>query len=312
MATVSQPFFKKSHDAWYCEIRKGDGSVKTKRLAKGKKNKKAADDERCRIVAMQADPSPDMPVRVLCAQFLRHCRQNNSPASLNWYKTGLLSFCRSIPKDLKVCDLRKWHVLNWVDERYPRVGPNKKAARTRHGMLYCVQRVFNWACDTDRLTANPLARLKKPKKTPREGYLMPEQFEKLAAKVHDRPFRDFLLTLRHTGCRPIEARTVEAVHFHPAERCWLMPNIGHGEVDEDASQMRRVPLNQMMMELTARLAKEHPTGPLFRNADGNAWTKDALHCRFYRLQIVLKFKVTPTWSAIPSSRTVSCGTFLCR
>ena len=211
---------------------------------------------------------------------------------MNWYNTGLSSFCRSIPKDLKVCDLRKWHVLNWVDERYPRVGPNKKAARTRHGMLYCVQRVFNWACDTDRLTANPLARLKKPKKTPREGYLMPEQFEKLAAKVHDRPFRDFLLTLRHTGCRPIEARTVEAVHFHPAERCWLMPNIGHGEVDEDASQMRRVPLNQMMMELTARLAKEHPTGPLFRNADGNAWTKDALHCRFYRLQIVLKFKVT--------------------
>ena len=67
MASVSQPFFKKSHDAWYCEIRKGDGSVKTKRLAKGKKNKKAADDERCRIVAMQADPSPDMPVRVLCA-----------------------------------------------------------------------------------------------------------------------------------------------------------------------------------------------------------------------------------------------------
>ena len=76
----------------------------------------------------------------------------------------------------------------------------------------------------------------------RERLLMPEQFEKLAAKVHDRPFRDFLLTLRHTGCRPIEARTVEAVHFHPAERCWLMPNIGHGEVDEDASQMRRVPL----------------------------------------------------------------------
>ena len=113
---------------------------------------------------------------------------------------------------------------------------------------------------------------------------MPEQFEKLAAKVHDRPFRDFLLTLRHTGCRPIEARTVEAVYVHPAERCWLMPNIGHGEVDEDASQMRRVPLNQMMMELTARLAKEHPTGPLFRNADGNAWTKDALHCRFYRLR----------------------------
>lgn len=41
-----------------------------------------------------------------------------------------------------------------------------------------------------------------------------------------------------------------------------------------------------------RLALKHPQGPVFRNEDGNPWTKDALNCRFQRLKKKSPFKVS--------------------
>ena len=41
-----------------------------------------------------------------------------------------------------------------------------------------------------------------------------------------------------------------------------------------------------------RLVLAHPEGPVFRNADDNPWTKDALNCRFQRLRkMKLPFRV---------------------
>jgi hypothetical protein len=39
--------------------------------------------------------------------------------------------------------------------------------------------------------------------------------------------------------------------------------------------------------LVARLCKEAPIGPLLRNSAGNAWTKNATNCAFFRLQLAL-------------------------
>jgi integrase len=39
-----------------------------------------------------------------------------------------------------------------------------------------------------------------------------------------------------------------------------------------------------------RLCEEAPTGPLLRNSEGNAWTKDAINCAFCRLQLALGWR----------------------
>ena len=39
-----------------------------------------------------------------------------------------------------------------------------------------------------------------------------------------------------------------------------------------------------MVELTRKLAKRHPEGPLFRNSRGKPWTRNAIRCRFRQLR----------------------------
>ena len=55
---------------------------------------------------------------------------------------------------------------------------------------------------------------------------------------------------------------------------------------------RDVKLPERDVDILKRLALEHPEGPLFRNEDGQPWTKNALNCRFQRLKKAkLPFKV---------------------
>jgi integrase len=43
-------------------------------------------------------------------------------------------------------------------------------------------------------------------------------------------------------------------------------------------------LTDAALEVTLRLMKQWPTGPIFRNTDGVPWTTDAVNCAFIRLQ----------------------------
>jgi integrase len=95
--------------------------------------------------------------------------------------------------------------------------------------------------------------------------------------VKDQEFRNLLMILRATGCRPIEARTVEAKHVRG--RFWVFP-----KVDSKGQKYNRVvPLTKVAYRITRRLMKQYPNGVLFRDTRGNPWTKNALICRFRRL-----------------------------
>jgi hypothetical protein len=48
---------------------------------------------------------------------------------------------------------------------------------------------------------------------------------------------------------------------------------------------RVVYFGEEALAITRKLMATHPTGPLFLNEDGNAWTRWALNCLFGRLQI---------------------------
>jgi integrase len=92
------------------------------------------------------------------------------------------------------------------------------------------------------------------------------EFQAILDHTKDRQFRDLLTVTWETGCRPQESLRVEARHLDPAGERWIFP--------PSESKGRKTPrvvyLTPKAAEICGRLATAHPTGPMFRNTDGQA------------------------------------------
>ena len=108
----------------------------------------------------------------------------------------------------------------------------------------------------------------------------PEIFEQILRLVRKQPFRDLLVATWETGCRPQESLAVEARHVDLPNARWVFP------ADESKGEQwpRIIYLTDKALEITKRLMKRHPRGPIFRNTSGKPWTTDAVNCCFTALQ----------------------------
>jgi integrase len=220
----------------------------------------------------------------LIALYLDHSKSKHAEATYRFYRDHLDSFQETI-KGLKISALKPFHVTRWIAKRYTETDN----ANTIHGAMRSVQRVCNWARKEGLISTSPLESLVKPQPTPRDVYLSPEQFNKVVAAIKDKAFMDVVNTMRDTGCRPQEIRTVEARHFDKEARCWVFPK----EESKGGRESRVVLLNDRAFATCQRLALKYPDGPLFRNKDGNPWKKNAFNCRCKRLTDKLGFPVCP-------------------
>jgi integrase len=139
------------------------------------------------------------------------------------------------------------------------------------------------------LEASPVAKVKKPAYTPRDAIITQEQWKALVCAVKERPysqgFLDFLMLLRNTGCRPIEARTAEARHLDRKGRCLVFErheSKGHG--GERTTERRVVPLTDEVFDLCVRLALKNPAGPLLRTKAGTPFNRRSIIKWFRRLE----------------------------
>jgi len=64
-------------------------------------------------------------------------------------------------------------------------------------------------------------------------------------------------------------------------------------------------LNDTALEVSNRLLGEFPTGPLFRNAAGRAWNKDAVNCVFDRIQVRMGKKLLQAENKAPSDKEIT-------
>ncbi|MEO8498592.1 MAG: hypothetical protein ABI614_26310 [Planctomycetota bacterium] len=140
--------------------------------------------------------------------------------------------------------------------------------------------MLNWAVEQDYLSRNPVANMKKPKRNRRDIFYNVEQWEKICSHATG-SFADFLDFLYATGCRPKEARSIEARHLH--DDLVIFP----ADESKGEREPRVIFLVAEVKSLLDRLALEHPEGTLFRNSKGNAWTKDAIKCRLTRISGLL-------------------------
>jgi integrase len=213
--------------------------------------------------------------------FLEWTNTNQAPKTYRWHKDHIQNFVSGIPKGLLVTELKPYHVTRIMDAR------TTWSNSTKNGFARSVQRGMKWAEKQGLIERTPIPQVEKPARESREVVITPEEFEDLLRRFPDQEFRDVLITCWETGCRPQEMMKVEARHVDLANNRWVF----RLKESKGKKFTRIVYLSDRAAEITRRLVAEHPTGTLFRNADGEPWDKNAINRRFHRKKKALGRKL---------------------
>jgi integrase len=233
--------------------------------------------------------SPNPIVADLVNRYLTWCGNPNNceSSTCEWYRIYLESFKAAIGPRLRVADLKKHHVTEWIDTNY-----KDAKANTRNRARSCAKRAPNWV-DEDLIERSPIAKCKMQKGEHRERYLEEvEWFELLKLLENSKrnnfdDFRDYLTVLWECGCRLQEATLMEERWFQVIDReakqgRWVFPT----KKSKGKRQQRIVYLTPVAFEITERLAAKFPEGQIFRQR-GKPWDKNTIRCKFRRLKAKL-------------------------
>jgi integrase len=270
---AGKPWFRSQTNAWYVQIGKTQ-----ERLCGGPKNKET-EEEAYRVwheLMAKAQPVPvgaDPQFRVIANAFLEHSLRTNEKETYDWHKHFLKRFADHVGK-ARVSALRPFHVSRFLSMR-PRWGPS-----TQRSAMNIIQACLNWAESEGYIPTHALKKLKKPKQRSREDALTPEQQDRILASVRRAdPFWEFLFAMRHTGCRPSEISRVTAADV-AEPGLWVLDK--HKTVKK-TGKPRIIFLTPEMVEMTQRLVRENPEGPLFRNSRGTPWRRSSIGHRLRKL-----------------------------
>ncbi len=215
-------------------------------------------------------------VEVLDA-FLEWVQKNRAARTYAWYKENIQRFVDRIPDRLTVEELKPYHVTDAMADF-------EWANNTKNDFITCIKRPFSWAVDEERITRNPIERLKKPAREAREMAISPEEYATILEAMKTGAFRDLLELAWETGARVQELRKIEG-RFVERGRIVFPPTKAKGK-----KYHRVIYLNERAQEIMDRLAAARPEGPIVLNSDGNEWNKNAINCVFVRLKEKLGVK----------------------
>ncbi len=150
-------------------------------------------------------------------------------------------------------------------------------------MCRAVQRALRWAERRGRIERSPVAFYEKPRLGKRTVVVPAAEFEEMLGCVPQEEFRDLLTITWETAARPQESLVVEARHVDLENKRWVFPP-EESKVDK---WPRVIYLTPRAWEITKRLMIAHPTGPIFRNSNGDPWTTFSVNCAFIRLQTTI-------------------------
>jgi len=283
MPRTAKPWFRKSDGWWYLNLRK-DGQVNQVRLAEGRKAKDAAMQRYHELMAERAaekrnrpailPPSSGESAWAIIDRFLTHAKTNVERRTFDSYKFFLDQFAVHVGPDLLVKSLKVHHVTEWLDSQ------TTWGTSTKNGAVGAVRRAFRWATEQGIIPSYPLFGMKAPRKLVREVTLTESEFNRLISKIRDHQFRDLLQFAWNTGCRPQESARVDVEHFQREHRRLVIP----ASKAKGKKAPRVIYLNEAAFEIAERAAGDRKSGPLFRNLRGERWTRNAVKCRFARLE----------------------------
>lgn len=262
------PWFREATNAWYVTI---DGRKVSLRV-RGPENRKAAVDAWHKRMAEATNVRPDkskqsLPtVTEVLEGFLGDASGRVKPKTLEVYRYFLDSFSDEFGS-MRAAELKPHTVERF--SRKPTWGPT-----TRHDFIGTVVSAFRWAERFGLIPRNPLAHVRKPAKVSRGAkvVLTDEQFGRLC-KASSPAFRLFLRGLWLTGARPGELTRLTASDVEWDSGVILLD--AH-KTAEKTGRPRIIYLSAEALTLFRQQAAEHPSGPLFTNSVGGAWTEDAI------------------------------------
>ena len=194
--------------------------------------------------------------------YLEWLSEHRSPSTYDKAVHYLNSLARFLDKRITIERLEPGMLLEWVESETTWMDS------TSNDAISIVQRAFNWGVKRGHITRSPVANVEgKPRKGRRETVFAPAEWSELRDLVQDEQFGDLLDFMWATGCRPIEARTVEARHVDLENRLVLFPpSEAKGRKNE-----RVIFLTEIAFDICAKLVELHAHGPIFRNTRGRAW-----------------------------------------
>lgn len=270
MKKFPKPWYRPSRDMWYVTLDGIQHKLDSDQQKAFEKYKLLLNQPNsARRVAIHSDT-----VISAIEKFLGWCQEHRAKDTYEWYRWRLQQFVDSIETSLTVAALKHFHLDDWL-QKHP-----EWASGTKHGMARAVQRAMRWAAKKRYIDHNPIADYEKARPGKRNVVIPPAEFDRILSLVRQQPFRDLLITTWETACRPQESLVVEARHVDLANSRWVFP------ADEAKGEQwpRIVYLTDKALEITRRLMKKHPHGPLFRNTNGKPWSTDAVNCCFLALQ----------------------------
>ena len=271
MARKSKPYLRKQTKSWYC-------SVNGRQISLGKDKEVAFQKFHELMANKESLDGAFSTLYELSQSFLDWSEKNRKPKTYDSHLRFLKSFIESVGKRMKIAQLRQHHLTKWLEKK------TTWGDTTRNDAISIVQRMINWAIEEGYLNASPIPKVKKPRRRRREVHYTQKQFDQIVSHARG-PIVDVLNFLWWTGCRPKEARTIEARHVH--EDLIIFPaDESKGEVDA-----RIIVLIPQAKEIIDRRLKEVNEGPLFLNTRGNPWTKDSIKSRLTRISDKTGFRV---------------------
>ncbi len=266
MARRARPWYRNERKAWFVTIAGVQHNLgETKKEAFDRFHQLMGKPQR-RCVSSQS-------LAAIIDEFLEFCRLHRSPANFQNYRYRLQQFVDRWP-NLRPDELRPFHVEKWADAY-------EISRTTRRNYLRAVKRCLRWAKQQGYIDENPIADLEVPSGENREVCIRPAEFDQLLTFVRDDAFRQLLVVAFDTGARPQEILKVTSAHVDVVNSRWLFKK-------SEAKMKRRVRvvyLAEKSLKINKRLMAENPTGPLFRNTRGLAWTTAAVNCHFKRVRI---------------------------
>lgn len=261
MARTPTPWFRKSRNCWFVML----GG---KQLNLGPDKKKAFEEfYRLMLDCKEARIHKKTETFTsLADRFLDWVQRKRSPETYEWYRYRLERFARKFP-DLLADEVRPHHVEAWVDDY-------NFSVTSRRNYMRVVKRCMSWAVKQGLLSFNPVAMLEVPAAENREIVFSESEFEELLRLIRNPSLTDLVVTTWETGCRPQESLRVESRHVDGKHKRWVIPR----RESKTKELIRVIYLNDKAFEITDRLTKQYPEGPIFRNANGKPWTTDAVNC----------------------------------
>ena len=280
MAKFRKPFFKQSHAAWYVQL---DGKQVRLHEEEGPAFERyhelmAARKKAARFVT----PGVAVPYSLgrLYAEFLASAFKDRSEKTRGFYREKLDPLVAHLGEEFPAEELKPLHVEQWIT-----LHPKWKKGTIRT-VWQAVQRLLRWGEKSGRTPHSLVCDYPKPGATRRTVVISPDTYRTvILPNIPSPAFRDLVTVAWEVGARPQEFLKAEARHYDAGGKRIVLP-AEEAKVDK---WPRVIYLTDAAVQIVTRLVAAHPTGPIFRNASGGAWTNSSVNCEWVRLRHRLGF-----------------------